>query len=65
MGATLGALLAAAGIDPTGLDLPWLAKLKAETEAMIAAGRDEPDFPKAAPAFNPPERMPPVVEDSP
>jgi hypothetical protein len=56
-GATLAALLRAAGIDPTGLDLPWLEDLKADTEAAIAAGRDDPGFAGAVPAWNPPERL--------
>ena len=49
--------LAAAGIDPAGLDLAWLARLKAETEAMIDAGRREPGFGDAVPAWNPPARL--------
>jgi len=60
-GAALGALLVAAGIEPAGLDLPILAALKAETEAMIAAGRQEPGFADAAPAFSAPARLPPIA----
>ncbi len=60
-GAALGELLAAAGIEPAGLDLPLLAALKAETEAMIAAGRQEPGFGDASPAFSPPARLPPAA----
>jgi len=49
--------LRSAGIDPEGLDLAWLARLKAETEAMIDAGRGEPGFGDAVPAWNPPARL--------
>jgi hypothetical protein len=59
--AALSALLVAAGLDPTGLDLPMLATLKAETEAMIATGRQEPGFADADPAFNPPAKLPPIA----
>ena len=49
--------LTAAGIDPEGLDLEWLAQLKVETETMIDAGRGEPGFAEAVPAWNPPARL--------
>lgn len=49
--------LRSAGIDPAGLDLAWLARLKAETEAMIDAGRGEPGFADAVPAWNAPARL--------
>jgi hypothetical protein len=61
-GAALGALFIAANIDPAGLDLTGLAKLKAETEAMIADGRRNPAFATALPAFNPLDRLPPVED---
>jgi hypothetical protein len=60
-GATFGALLAAIGIDPAGLDLPALATLKSETETMIAAGRNQPGFAGAVPAFTPPAKLPPIA----
>ena len=41
------------GIDPTGIDLAWLAELKAETERQISAARADLDFPSALPIFAP------------
>ena len=52
----LRAALVAAGLDPTGLDLEFLAYLKDVTEQRIAAHRTDAGFIGAAPAFNPPER---------
>jgi hypothetical protein len=62
-GAALGALLVRAGIDPAGLDLPWLAKLKAETEAVIEAARGDPGFADAGPGWHLPARLPPPGGD--
>jgi hypothetical protein len=53
------AAFAAAGLDPTGIDLEWLAGIKDETERKVASFRGDPDFLAAAPAFNPPETMKP------
>ena len=52
---SLKAALVAAGIDPTGLDLAFLAGIKDETEQRIAAHRSDPGYTAAAPAFNPPK----------
>lgn len=51
---SLKAALVAAGLDPTGLDLEFLAVIKDETEQRIAAHRSDPGYGAAAPAFNPP-----------
>ena len=61
--AVLGAQLARAGIDPAGLDLPWLARLKAETEAAIEAAREDPAFADAVPGWHLPARLPPPGDD--
>jgi hypothetical protein len=53
------AAFAAAGLDPTGIDLEWLAGIKDETDRKIASFRTDPDFLAAAPAFNPPETAKP------
>jgi hypothetical protein len=48
----------AAGIDPEGLDLATLARIRIETEQRIAAHRIEQGFEKAPPAFAPPTDPP-------
>lgn len=49
------AAFAAAGLDPTGIDLEWLAGIKDDTDRKVASFRTDPDFLSAVPAFNPPE----------
>lgn len=49
----LQAAFLAAGLDPTGIDLAWLAGVKEETERKIASYRTAPGFTEADPAFNP------------
>ena len=44
----------AAGLDPTGIDLAWLAGIREETEEKIASYRATDGFALADPAFNPP-----------
>ena len=51
---TLKTALVAAGLDPTGLDLEYLAEIKDETEQRIAAHRSDRGYTAAAPGFNPP-----------
>ncbi len=46
--------LRVAGIDATGLDLPWLAAFKRTTEERIARARREEGFDDARPLFAPP-----------
>ena len=45
--------LAALGLDPARVDLAWIAKIKADVEASIAALRTEPGFAAASPLFRP------------
>jgi hypothetical protein len=48
------AAFAAAGLDPAGIDLEWLAGIYDETKLKVASFRTDPDFLAAVPAFNPP-----------
>ena len=43
------AALVALGLDPGLVDLPWVAAVKADAEARIAAGRSDPGFADAVP----------------
>jgi hypothetical protein len=56
--AALARDFAAAGLDPTGIDLAWLAGIRTETEAKIASYRGAEGFGTADPAFNPPKILP-------
>jgi hypothetical protein len=47
---------AAAGLDPTGIDLAWLAGIRTETEDKIVSNRGTAGFAAAKPAFTPPEQ---------
>ena len=49
---------AAIGLDPTGIDLAWLAGIRTETEAKIASYRTAEGFGTADPAFDPPDILP-------
>ena len=42
---------AEAGLDPTGIDLAWLADFKRDTEEKIAAARRQAGFDEAVPTF--------------
>lgn len=53
---TLRAAFVAAGLDPIGIDLAWLAEVKEETERKIASYRGALGFAEADPAFNPPAK---------
>jgi hypothetical protein len=53
---TLERDFAMAGLDPTGIDLAWLAGIRIETEEKVAAYRGTIGFVAAEPAFNPPEQ---------
>jgi hypothetical protein len=53
---TLERDFATAGLDPTGIDLAWLARIRTETEEKMAAYRATTGFVDAEPAFNPPEQ---------
>ena len=53
---TLERDFATAGLDPTGIDLVWLAGIRTETEEKMASYRVTIGFVDAEPAFNPPEQ---------
>jgi len=41
------------GLEPERVDLAWIARIKADVEASIAALRSEPGFAAALPMFRP------------